>query len=94
MASIQPRSGKFRVGVCKNGVRESATQPTRREAIEWGKRREVEIQDEATRVRTRLTLAEAILRELPERTDQREVNTLKRLARSMPCADKIGRAHV
>jgi integrase len=93
MASIQPRSGKFRVSVCKDRVRETATFETRKEAVGWGKRREVEIPNELRRARSGATLAQVIERfiaeEVPERgDDRREINALKRLARTLPCAGK------
>lgn len=90
MASIQPRSGKFRVSVCKDRVRETATFEKRKEAVAWGKRREVEIPNEIRRARTRATLGQVIERFIsevvPERgDDRREINALKRLA-ALPVA--------
>jgi hypothetical protein len=43
MASIKRRGDRWRALVFKNGVRDSATFPTRSEASDWGSRREIEI---------------------------------------------------
>ncbi|QQP96491.1 tyrosine-type recombinase/integrase [Lysobacter enzymogenes] len=43
MASIRPRSGAWRAEVYVNGVRESVTRPTKREATAWAQSREAEL---------------------------------------------------
>lgn len=49
MASIQKTAKGYRVQIKKLGVRDSETFPTRREAVEWAAKRELEITAQATK---------------------------------------------
>lgn len=61
MASIQKTAKGYRVQVKLLGQRDSQVFPTRREAVEWGARREAEIRDKATKPAGDLhTLREAL----------------------------------
>lgn len=61
MASIQKTAKGYRVQLKILGVRDSATLPTRREAVDWANRREIEIRDTATKPKSQLhTLREAL----------------------------------
>ncbi|MCS3504973.1 site-specific integrase [Achromobacter sp. JUb104] len=61
MASIQKTAKGYRVQVKLLGQRDSQVLPTRREAVEWGARREAEIRDKATKPAGDLhTLREAL----------------------------------
>lgn len=63
MASIQKSGKGYRAQVSIRGVRDSATFPTKREAVAWSNRRELEIRDEADKPQSQLhTLREALRR--------------------------------
>lgn len=49
MASIQKTASGYRVQIKLLGVRDSQVFPTRREAVEWGAKREAHIRDHATK---------------------------------------------
>lgn len=49
MASVLKTAKGYRVQIKKLGVRDSATFPTRREAVEWAAKRELAIVDQATK---------------------------------------------
>ncbi|MFU2052873.1 tyrosine-type recombinase/integrase [Bordetella hinzii] len=73
MASIQKTAKGYRAQIKLLGTRDSQVFPTRREAVEWGARREAEIRDKATKPLGELHTLREALRKYAD-----EVSPLKR----------------
>lgn len=72
MSSIQKTDKGYRVQVAVKGQRDSASFPTKREAQQWGARREMELRTESAGNSTTKTLADALKRYALEVTPSRK----------------------
>jgi len=72
MSSIQKTEKGYRVQVAVKGVRDSASFPTKREAQQWGAKREMELRTETVGTTTTKTLADAFKRYALEVTPTRK----------------------